>query len=351
MTSYYGMDLLYVVVVLCVGFVFFWLICMVFRIRRAGVPHLAAIIVAFALSPFHPIAVVAAAPLFILGFVSGRSTKVHIDPTDVLSQRIKVSDVEYAHLAAQQLRMLQSATAAKFFLSPRFHWTQKLSFIFQGFGLYRHARGIAVSTSWFYITVWSAASLNGSGELLLLLFMLSLPFGTSMGLLWKYIKGHPGPPKPRIGGRMFKPTGLSFMLSSLYRMTPAMSAAVVTYFFYEKGGVVLIIMDVLTGLFCLYLFLQTIFVHLQKISLLDEGIVISGVSRPHGLQWSEVDKRIVRERHNFLSGTDKLLVLHSKRGDTLAYPLSILSKADQNEILREVRRRGPTSTVFDNPTI
>lgn len=351
MTSYNGREFLYVAVVLCVGFVFFWLICKVFRIKRGGVPHLAAIIVAFALSPFHPIAVVAATPLFILGFVSGRSTKVHIVPMDVLSQRIKVSDVEYAHLAEQHFRMLQSTTAAKFFLSPRFHWTQKLSFMFQGFRLYRHARGMALFTSWLYITVWSTASLNGSAELLLLLFMLGLPFGTSMGLLWKYIKGHPGPPKHRIEGRMFKPTVLSFILSFLYRTSPAMTAAVVTYFYYEKGGVVLIILDVLTGLFCLYLLLQTIFVHLQKISLLDEGIVVSGVSQPYGLRWADVDKRTVRERHNFLSGTDKLLVLHSRRGDKLAYPLSILSKEDQNEILREVRRRGPTSTVFDNPTI
>ena len=150
---------------------------------------------------------------------------------------------------------------------------------------------------------------------------------------------------------MFKPTCISFILSSLYGITPAISAAVVTYFFYEKGGVLLIILDVLTGLFCLYLLLQTIIVHLQSISVLNEGIMISGMGRPYGLHWSDIDKATLRERHNILSGTDRLLILHSKQGHTIPYPISILQKTHQNLILQEVRRRVPTSEIFDKPTI
>ena len=181
--------------------------------------------------------------------------------------------------------------------------------------------------------------------------MLSLPFGTSIGLLWKYIKGHPGPTKPRIGGRTFRPTLLSFILSLLYGITPAITAAFITYFLYEKSGIVLIVLDIITGIFCIYLILQTVFVHLQKISLLDDGIVISGLIRPYGLRWSDIDKCLVRERHNFLSGTDKLLVFNPKQNNTMAYPISILSKEDQSVILFEVRRRLPCASVFDNPTI
>lgn len=351
MPPYYRVDIWYVSVVLGIGFVFFWLGCKIFRIKRSGIPHLAAIMVAFTLSPFHPIAVVVAALPFIIGFISGHSTKVRIDPTDALSQRIKMSDEEYAHLAEQHHTMLSSIGTQRFFHSPHVHPTQKLSFLFQGFGLYRHARGIALTTSWFYIMVWSTASVTGSSELFFLLFMLSLPFGISMGLLWKYIKGHPGPPKAMIGGRAFRPTVLSFILSSLYSMTPAITAAMVTYFFHEKGGVVLIVLDVLTGLLCLYFILVTIFAHMKKISLLHDGIIISGISRPYGLRWLDVDKATLRERHNFLSGRDRLLVLSSKQGHNIAYPVSVLSNHDQNMILKEVRRRVPTSTVFDNPTV
>ena len=346
----HSMDFLYVLIILCVGSGFFWLVAKLLRIRRSGIPHLGAILVAFALSPFDPLAVVVAALPFTLGFLSGRSTKIALDPTDVFSPRVKLSDEEYSLQAETHHRMLGSLAAKHFFHNPHVHPTQKIPFLFQGFGLYRHARGIALAASWFYITIWGWANMGG-GELYLLVFVLSLPFGTAMGFLWKYIKGHPGPPKPWIGGRAFRPTLTSFVLSSLYRMTPAMTAIAVTYFFYHKSGVVLIILDVLTGLFCIYLILQTIIVHLQKNSLLEDGIVISGLSRPYGLRWSDVDKAIVRERHNLLSGTDKLLVVISKRGNSIAYPVSVLSRDDQNEILREVRRKTPTSTVFDNPTI
>ena len=292
MSPYYPMDFLYVPAVMSLGFIFFWLICKILRIRRSGVVHLAAILVAFAMSPFHPITVAVASLPFVLGFKSGRSTKVPIDPTDVLSHKIKVTDEQYFHLAEQHHAMVGSLQIQRFLLSPHIDPTQKLSFLFQGFGfgLDRYARGIALATSWFYITIWSAAAMTGSNELQILLFMLSLPFGTSMGQLWKYIKGHPGPPKPGIGGRAFRPTVLSFILSSLYDLTPALSAAVATYFFHQKLGLVLIVLDVLTGLLCLYLILVTIIAHMKKVSLLHDGIAIFGMGRPYGLRWSELTK-------------------------------------------------------------
>jgi len=345
-----GYDLVYTLVLLCAGFAVVWLAAKVFHVRRAGVPHLGAILVAFLLSPFHPLAIVVAIVPFALGFLTGRSTKIAMDPTDPFSPRIKLSCEDYSRVAEQRHQFARSPAAQLFYENPRIHWTGKLSFLFQGFGLYRHARGLALATSWLYISIWGWAN-SGNGDLYVLLFLLSLPFGNAMGSLWKYAKGHPGSRKPSIVGRPFRPTLWSFVHSSLYRMTPAMTGAAIVYFFYEKNGAIAVVTAVLSALFCIYLLLQTIVVHTQRIYLLDDAIVISGIGRPYGIPWSEVEKAVVRERHNLLSGTDKLLVIVSRQGAQMAYPVSILSRDAQKHVLREVRRRVPTSSVFDDPTV
>lgn len=167
----------------------------------------------------------------------------------------------------------------------------------------------------------------------------------------KYIKGHRPPALPKITGQTFKPTLRSFIRSLIWDIAPAVTALVGAYFTYEKAGLIIIILGVLMGLFSLYLILQTIIVHLQKITLLDEGIFILGLGRPFGLRWSDIEKGTIRERHNIISGTDRLLILYSKNGHILSYNTSTLSKHDENIVLSEVRKRVPTAAIFDRGTL
>lgn len=149
----------------------------------------------------------------------------------------------------------------------------------------------------------------------------------------------------------FKPTFRSFILSLLYRITPAFSAVIVTYFLYDKAKVFIIIVDVITGLFCLYMTLQTIMVHIQKITLLEEGILFSSFGRPFGFRWSDIEKADIRERRNILSGTDRLVILYTKKGDKIPINTSTLSKNNEKKVLSEIRKRIPTSTFFDKGTV
>ena len=345
-------DFVYVLVLLTVGFSVLWILCRIFGVKRLGVPELGAIVLAFGMSYFDYAALLWAIIPFLLGFISGRSTRVLLDPTDVTSPGVRLPDEEYAYRAEQYKLIMQSPEVQQYFLSPCHAPTEKLTLLFegQGFGLYRHARILALLTSLFYITIWSTANQFHNTELYVLVCMLSLPFGYTIGLLWKYIRGHPGSREGDIGGDPCKPTFRSFMISFLYDCSPAIMAAIVTYFLHGKIGNWVVLLDVLAGLFCIFLLIQTILVHLRKFSLFEEGIVISGIGRPRGFRWEDFEKAVVRERHNLLSGTDKLLILYFKQGGSIAYPVSVLSKRCENEVLREVRRRVPTSSIFDNPS-
>lgn len=352
-SSNWTIDFLYTLSILAIGFLILWVFCKILRIKRLGIPEFGAIILAFGMSPLDLMAILWAVLPSILGFISGRSTKVLLDPTDITSPRVKLSDEEYAYRAEQYQMIMKSSEAQRFFLSPYHDVIEKQTMLFEGqrFGLYRHARSLALLTSLFYFSIWSAANQSYGTELYLLLCILSLPFGHVMGLLWKYIKGHPGPPKIEIGGKMCKPTIRSFIYSFLYSLSPAIGAGIMTYILYEQSKTLVIFLDAIAGLFCIYLLVQTIFVHLKKISLLEDGIIITGIVRPYGLRWTDIEKATIRERHNLLSGTDKLLVLYTKQGNKMYYPISILSKRDENEISREVRKRVPTSSTFDKSSL
>ena len=351
-----SMTLLYVSGTLCVSFVFFWVIFKIFRIRRAGVPHLVAIIISFLLLPFHPRGIITAAIPFTIGYICGRSTRVSINPSDTFSPRIKLSDEEYNLRATQLIELEKGVEMERMILSENIQWTDKMSMMHElmGFHLYKRAPIIALLTSCFYLFIWSFVNLEGQlqGELSLFLFMLSFPYGTTIGELVKYIKGHRPPALPKITGQSFKPTLRSFIRSLIWDISPIVTASLVTYFMHDKAeSIVIIIIDVIAVLFSLYLILQTIIVHLQKITLLNEGIFISGLGKPFGLRWSDIENATLRERHNLISGTDRLLILYSKTGIRWAYNTSTLSKRDENILLSEVRKRIPTAAIFDTGTL
>ncbi len=158
-----------------------------------------------------------------------------------------------------------------------------------------------------------------------------------------------------VGGvRVFKPAWRSFFSSLGWSLSMAGVAGAMLYFGPSRWqlSLVILIFSGLMGLFSVVSVLQDIFVHLQKIILLPEGIAVQGIlGRPHGVGWSNVKEASLRERHNMVSATDKLIVIITDRGPEVAYPVSILSQADQNEVLMAVRNAVPTVVRFDKGTL
>jgi hypothetical protein len=184
-------DVFAIPIILIVSFICFWFILRLFRYRRSGITQLLSILFTFILAPFNPIAIVIAIVPFILGFICGRSTRVPSDVTDRFSPRIKCSDIGYAKLVERHEYLISNLAIQEQMLSPYLSVHSKLSLLFpSGFGIYRHSRSLAMVTSLGYLTIWGSAN-EGYSDLYGLLFFLSLPFGTAMGFLWKYLKGHP----------------------------------------------------------------------------------------------------------------------------------------------------------------
>jgi hypothetical protein len=163
---------------------------------RPGLPSLLAIITSFVLAPFHPFGLIVAVIPFTLGYKTGRSTLLPLNPTDTFSPRVKVSDEEYGYIAEDFIVQMSERTAQRIFSSEQVPWPDKMSLWFSGlgFGLYKIAPMLALGTTWFYVTIWSLANLEGElwGRSYPLLFILSLPYGTAIGNLVKQVKGHRG---------------------------------------------------------------------------------------------------------------------------------------------------------------
>ncbi|MFQ5880123.1 MAG: hypothetical protein ACE5IZ_08130, partial [Dehalococcoidia bacterium] len=160
---------------------------------------LLSIIASFVLAPFHPLGVAVALVPFGIGYLAGRSTSVPIDSTDAFSPRVDVRDTEYGYRAAQFSNMMRSQAAEDFLSSDRMPVPDQLSVMatWYGFGLFRNAPSLALSATWLYLAIWSLA--NWEGKLWetssALLFLLSLPYGTAIGLLVKHVAADPGRPK------------------------------------------------------------------------------------------------------------------------------------------------------------
>lgn len=341
---------------------FLWILFKIFRIHRPGLPTLLSIIITFLLLvPFHPFGILIAIIPFILGYIPGRSTSIPVNPTDTFSPRRKVSPIEYNRIAENFINWMNyeitsGRIANSFFANEYVPYPDKLSLLHQrlGFGLYRKAPVIALIMSCFYLIIWPISIYEGESPLYILLFMLSFPYGTVIGELVKYVKGHKKQKIKKqynIEGDTYKPTFRSFISSFFYRISPAFSAAVFTYLLYDKAKILVIIGDVVTGLFCLYMAIQTIVVHIQKITLLEEGILFSGFGRPYGFRWSYFEKADIRERRNLISGTDRVVILYTKKRERIPINTSTLSKKDEKKVLSEIRKRIPTSTFFDKGTV
>jgi hypothetical protein len=99
--------------------------------------------------------------------------------------------------------------------------------------------------------------------------------------------------------------------------------------------------------FAIALIIQDIVVHRQKLILFSDGIAIWNGRVPYGTSWDDVHEVVIRERPNRFSGVDRLIQIKCKDGRTLAYPVSVLSRRDQDKVLLTVRSMATTKTHFD----
>lgn len=150
--------------------------------------------------------------------------------------------------------------------------------------------------------------------------------------------------------KTYKPTFTSFIGSFLYDISPAMTAAVITYFLSDSIHWTMWIASGLMIILSLYLITQSIFVHFRRLYLDDNFIGVSGPMLKVAIRWQDIISRELRERKNLMSRTDRLLVI--KAADhVLLFNTSTLSKKDEDDVLKTVAGKGPLLIKKDKPTI
>jgi len=148
----------------------------------------------------------------------------------------------------------------------------------------------------------------------------------------------------------YKPTFTSFVSSLLYRLSPAIVLGIIMYFTADSARLVMWVLSAITGVYCLYLLLQTTFVHLQRLYLDEERIRVSSPLSTIEMKWTDVLSAVLRERENVISRTDHLLIIQSSR-HVIGFNTSSLSKEDEKTVLEMVGRKTPFVIQKDKPTI
>jgi|GEM_PF-3393823 len=320
--------------------------------HRKGATIPLAVAAAFVLVPFHsPLLLLAIIP-FALGFASGKTTRVTVDPADPFNT-IELTPQQY-HL--HQMRLLELKRSRQFgrlMDRPETHMFQKLQLMMeiQGASLYRASPIWTVGLSIFYVWTWAIA--NGSGDELSagakgIVLLAALPYGTLMGRLYTYIRGH-SLPLPR-ADYVFSPTMRSFLITTAQAAAATGVVAIVLLFLPARlfaPSMNRIALIVVAAIF-LWRLAQTIYVHRGKLIVSPEGFLMWRAGRAYGALWPDVKKATIRERRNWLFRTDRIVILDRRDGHQNVYVTSILSPQAERTVLGIVRRHvTQTETVLD----
>jgi hypothetical protein len=148
----------------------------------------------------------------------------------------------------------------------------------------------------------------------------------------------------------YRPLFASFVASFLYGLSPAILAGIVMYFLAESARLIMWIASGIMVILSLFFLIQSIFVHLQKLYLDDYLACMSNPMLRVEIRWQDVISAVLRERENLMSRIDRLLIIKSAN-HVLSFNTSILSKKDEQEVLRIVGYKTHLVILKDKPAI
>ena len=145
----------------------------------------------------------------------------------------------------------------------------------------------------------------------------------------------------------FRPTLKSFLISLIYDLSPISVAIFGTVFIkgeitanHKISNIVMCIVSLILQLFSVY-------AHIYQISIQDHCIILKRFSKLYFISWTSIKQAVIRERKTFHKRNDRLLVLQLYNGNKVSYSTSTLSKQHENFVLLEIRKRIPTTQIFD----
>ncbi|MFH1050857.1 MAG: hypothetical protein V1779_08020 [bacterium] len=180
--------------IICIlfGLLIVLLILNIISIRRKGLPSLYSILITFIFQPFYYYGFLLCTLPFIIGYITGRSTKKQIDPGDMFSKRIKLSDAQYLNFVNQVLNLPNSIAGRRLIVNGPSNVKQSLMWhSFDAF-LFKISPFISILISPGFFYYWHLSYLTGElwNQYSLTLIFGSWAYGTGIGYLVKYYKAN-----------------------------------------------------------------------------------------------------------------------------------------------------------------
>lgn len=138
----------------------------------------------------------------------------------------------------------------------------------------------------------------------------------------------------------FKSSFKGFIGASLYRISPFISVNVIVYFI-QDVPVIMWVVYVITALYCLYQFIETVFVYLQRVRINETSIKLLNLVGEIQMRWDDIRYATLRERSHSYSRTSRLLHLVDSGEHAIGYFTSALSEEDESTLLEFIKSKVP----------
>lgn len=151
--------------------------------------------------------------------------------------------------------------------------------------------------------------------------------------------------------RRYRPSFRSFFGSLVFDSSPLLVVAAVYYFKGFHQGLLLGIVSAGMVLYSVFLVVQSCVVFLGRLEMSPVGIRSFTAFGPMPfIKWVDINYAMLRERQNPVSRTDRLLILQTPRAK-MNFPVSILSREEEQEVIDEVKRRIHLVVTEDRPAV
>lgn len=156
--------------------------------------------------------------------------------------------------------------------------------------------------------------------------------------------------------RSYRPSISSLFFSFLWGISPAVVALVGYLIAHEEAsdkGLIwfLVVVSVAMCFWSVLLIIQTIAVHMRRVTIDEKSITVAGPLGTTTIAFSSVAEAILRERVNPISRTDHLIMIRSHSGGFLVYNPSALSRSDEESFLSLLRRHVDLKVISDKPAL
>ena len=149
------------------------------------------------------------------------------------------------------------------------------------------------------------------------------------------------------------PTRASLVKSLAFDLSGPLLLALLAIFGAEHTGWWGGSIAILFAIYSLPNIFRTLRVHAWKVNF-DQNRISVETPNPierFSCEWNDISKATLRQRKNLISGTDRVLILENKKGETIWLNISTFLPTQIETLMDTLRKHTIISSIHDDPTI